>query len=250
MFMSVAETKLAFGVDPRRTERYSLRQSRYDALAEEIDALAGQAAREGRRLQVLDIGGGGGPTSLHLKKRPHFGAIDLDEADLDPQYSPGRTFVRKFFHGDLTKGYPEIASNFYDVVVCEQVLEHLRELEVAMATIGRVTKPGGRAIVGVPIFPPPLDIARRRLVPIIDKATGFRGNRTHVQAFTLASFKRTLLAHSGLKFIKARGFRIVSGGLLRPLEEHRWWWAFNRWLGAKIPFACIETQLLLEKPLA
>jgi SAM-dependent methyltransferase len=239
---------MAFGVDPRRGERYSLRQARYDALAHDIDALAGQAARVGGRLQVLDIGGGGGSTWLHLRARSHYAFIDMDEADLDPQFSSDRTFIRRFFHGDLTKGYPDIPSNFYDVVICEQVLEHLHELELAMATIGRVVKPGGRAFVGVPIFPPPLHLARRHLVPLLDRMTGYRGNRTHVQAFSLATFKAKVLAYSGLILIEARGFRIISGGILRPLEHHRWWWAFNRWLGAKIPAACIEVQVILEKP--
>jgi SAM-dependent methyltransferase len=127
-------------------------------------------------------------------------------------------------------------------------LEHLHELDVAMATIGRVVKPGGRAFVGVPIFPPPLHLARRYLVPTIDAITRHRGNRTHVQAFSLASFKAKMLAHSGLRVLETRGFRIISGGILRPLENHRWWWAFNRRLGAIVPAACIEVQAVLEKP--
>ncbi len=239
---------MAFGVDPRRAERYSLRQARYDALAHDIDALAERAARAGVRLQVLDIGGGGGPAALHLRARAHFAVIDLDETDIDSRHSPERTFIRRFFHGDLTKGYPEIPSNFYDVVICEQVLEHLHELDVAMATIGRVVKPGGRAFVGVPIFPPPLHLARRHLVPALDAMNRRRGHRTHVQAFSLSTFTSKMLACSGLRLLEARGFRIISGGILRPLEHHRWWWAFNRRLGAKFPAACIEVQAVLEKP--
>jgi hypothetical protein len=46
-----------------------------------------------------------------------------------------------------------------------------------------------------------------------------------------------------------RGFRIISGGPFRPLEELRSWWAFNRWLGAKLPAACVEVQVVLEKKL-
>jgi hypothetical protein len=40
--------RLAYGVDPRRPQRYSLRQARYDALARDIDALAAKAAKQGR----------------------------------------------------------------------------------------------------------------------------------------------------------------------------------------------------------
>jgi hypothetical protein len=44
-----------------------------------------------------------------------------------------------------------------------------------------------------------------------------------------------------------RGFRIISGGLLRPLENYRWWWRFNRRLGARLPAACIEAQIIARK---
>jgi SAM-dependent methyltransferase len=245
--LSAAPVRLAYGVDPRRPERYSLRQSRYDALAHDIDALAGAAAKAGRRLSVLDIGSGGGATPRHLRARPNFRAIDIDATDVDRQYNVDATLYRAMFIGDLTKGYPELASGSYDVVVCEQVLEHLLELATPMATFGRLLKRGGRAFIGAPIFLPPLHLARRHLVPAIDRLTGSNHRRDHVQAFTLAHLKAALLAHSGLDFIEARGFRIISGGVLRPLEERRWWWAFNRWLGATLPAACIEAQIVLEK---
>jgi SAM-dependent methyltransferase len=245
---SAARPRLAFGVDPFRPQRYSLRQARYDALAHDLDALAAAAARAGRRLSVLDIGSGSGSTPRHLRARPNFGAIDIDATDVDRQYNVDVSLYRNLFIGDLTEGHPELASASYDVIVCEQVLEHLTELEVPIATFGRLLKPGGRAFIGAPIFLPPLHLARRHLVPVLDRLVGSKRNRTHVQAFTLAALKAALLAHSGLRFIEARGFRIVSGGVLRPLEERRWWWAFNRWLGARLPAACIEVQIVLEKP--
>jgi hypothetical protein len=40
---------------------------------------------------------------------------------------------------------------------------------------------------------------------------------------------------------------VISGGILRPLENHRWWWKFNRWLGERIPAACIEIQAIMQK---
>ena len=45
-----------------------------------------------------------------------------------------------------------------------------------------------------------------------------------------------------------RGFRVISGGPLRALEHHRWWWRFNRRLGALAPWACVEIQAIFEKP--
>jgi hypothetical protein len=51
-----------------------------------------------------------------------------------------------------------------------------------------------------------------------------------------------------LEIEQVRGFRIVSGGPLRPLESYRWWWQFNRRLGARLPSLCTEVQVVAQKP--
>ena len=144
-------------------------------------------------------------------------------------------------------GYPQIPSNSFDVVICEQLLEHLTEIGVAIETLARILKPGGTLIVGVPIFPAPLHILRQRVVPILDAIVRRKRGRGHLQAFSLSSFLHQM-RQQHLKLVKVRGFRIVSGGILRPLENHRWWWRFNRWLGERVPAVCIEVQAILEKP--
>jgi len=70
---------------------------------------------------------------------------------------------------------------------------------------------------------------------------------SHQQAFSLASFRRLLRRYPQLEPVTERGFRIVSGGLLRPLDNYRWWWQLNRRLGARLPALCIEAQLILRK---
>jgi len=115
----------AFGIDPKRAQRYNLRQARYDALAHDIDVLAGKAALAGERLAVLDMGCGKGAAAMHLRVRPNFGAIDIDATDLGEKYKLDTSLYRCIFYGDLTKGYPELPDASYDVVICEQVLEHL-----------------------------------------------------------------------------------------------------------------------------
>src|SRR5579872_7309879 len=56
----LSKTDRASGVDPHRGQRYSLRQARYDALAEDISGWAAAAARAGETLSVLDVGCGSG----------------------------------------------------------------------------------------------------------------------------------------------------------------------------------------------
>jgi hypothetical protein len=110
----------------------------------------------------------------------------------------------------------------------------------------RVLRPGGTLVIGVPIFPPPLHLARKHLVPLLPHALR-PDDSTHQQAFSLASFLRELRKQSSLRVERVRGFRIVSGGLLRPLENYRWWWRFNRRLGELLPAACIEAQIIARK---
>jgi SAM-dependent methyltransferase len=239
----------AFGVDPHRREFYSLRQSRYDALAHDIDRAAGEAARAGGKLRLLEIGCGTGVLLRYLEVRPNFAAIEISGTELsDKLHFYGRELYHDFFIGDLMAGYPQIATDSYDMVICEQVLEHLPRLDGAIATLERVLKPGGILIVGVPIFPPPLHLMRRHVVPRLDRIFPPKNSRGHLQHFSRGSFLAEMRRHSRLEFVAARGFRIISGGMLRPLENHRWWWRANRRLGAWLPGACIEIQAILTKP--
>src|SRR5205085_11124277 len=115
---------------------------------------------------------------------------------------------REYFVADLTGGYPEIASERYDVVVCEQMLEHLGQLDTALATLARLVRPGGRLVIGVPIFFPPLHLARKYLVPRLARVLRHPGTASHQQAFSLYSFRRLLRHIPDLTLEQARGFRI------------------------------------------
>jgi len=237
----------AFGVDPRRPEFYSLRQARYDALADDIDALAAKAALDGRTLKVIDVGCSDGTLLRHLEPRPHFDAIEFHGADFKPHalYRPER--YASYVIDDLMAGNPKSASNAFDVVSCEQVLEHIADISKAIPALERIAKPGGLVSIGVPIFPPPLAAARRAYVQASLK---LRPTKTwsHIQTFSLRSILRQVRTTTHLQLVEARGFRVVSGGILRTLENRRDWYDFNRRLGRAAPWACVEAQALFLKP--
>ena len=238
---------MAFGVDPRRRERYSLRQSRYFALALDCSRLAGEKKRRGERLTLLDIGVQNGVAMRYIEVQPDADNIDFYGADIKIGKIYRGEVWKAIYQGDFMQGYPEIADDSFDVVICEQVLEHLPELETAVRTFERVLKPGGTLIVGVPIFIGPFAWLRSHFVPFFDRFTHHRKARHHVQAFSLCSIKKLLQVYTRLQIDKVRGFRIISGGILRPLENRRWWWRFNTWLGGLIPAVCIEIQLIAHK---
>src|SRR5438874_5312210 len=126
----------AFGIDPTRPERYSLRQSRYEALAADISAWASEAARRGETLSLIDVGCGWGPLLRYLDSKPHFDRLRISATDMREDTALYRKEqYEEYLIGDLTDGYPEIPSGRYDIVVCEQVLEHLDRLDTAIDTL-------------------------------------------------------------------------------------------------------------------
>jgi SAM-dependent methyltransferase len=231
-------------IEPRP---YRLRVSRYAVLAQDISDWAGAAARDRRTLSVIDVGCGWGVLLHYLDTKPHFDSVALSGADLTDTALYKKELYREFFTGDLAGGYPQIGSERYDVVVCEQVLEHLDALDTAIATLVRIVRPGGTLVIGVPIFFPPLHLARKHLVPPLARILRHPATASHQQAFSLYSFRRLLRKFPDLAIEQVRGFRIISGGLLRPLENYRWWFELNRRLGELVPALCIEVQFILRK---
>lgn len=76
------------------------------------------------------------------------------------QYTPGDKFAEMFESTypadtvciDIT-AMPQIADNTYDVILCSHVLEYVKEDSKAMREMLRVLKPGGKALLQVPLKP-------------------------------------------------------------------------------------------------
>ena len=239
---------LAFGVEPSRY-RYRLRLARYMELAEAVANVARQSATRGQAsLELLDLGVGRGRTLRYLEphrcvERIRFVGVDVSAHRLAQVYGGKRWTLLQH---DIQDGLPFESASF-DVIVCEQVLEHLRAPQAAVAEMARILRPGGTLIVGVPIFPRGIDQVRRRMAARYNAWLGRRSD--HPQTFTLRSLRRILEQTGAFDIQHARGFRIVSGGVLGFLENSRWWWRCNRALGKMVPWACTEVQIVACKPI-
>jgi len=239
---------LAFGVDPFRAELYSLRQARIHEIARDIQDMAAHAESGGRRLSVLEIGVEYGLLKKHLDVWPAARNVDFYGADINRDTANTVRDWAGFWIGDLCDGYPDIPSQSFDVIVCDQVLEHLTTLDKALHTLERLLRPGGILCVGVPIFPHGFHLLRGPLVALADRL--HPKPRGHVQTFSHRSFRQLIRTCTTLEILSSRGFRIVSGGILRPLENYRAWWRFNRWLGRRVPGLCIEVQIIARRSTA
>jgi SAM-dependent methyltransferase len=186
---------------------------------------------------------------MYVEVHAGTACIDYHAAD---RYPAGRQRVYKhqqWHHHqiDAEQGMPQLESDQFDVVICEQMLEHLHNAAGALAELVRVLRPGGLLIVGVPTFPHGPHLIRKHLVPFFDRLVD-RRPRPHVQAFSKRSFLAMLRQTCGNVAVQqTRGFRIASGGILRPLEYCRWWWRLNRKIGQLVPGLCVEIQIVASK---
>jgi SAM-dependent methyltransferase len=104
---------------------------------------------------------------LFLKQKTNFFSQKLSVLHIAPEHC----FMKRFekIHGDtyitgdiespLAKIKMDIhqmpfADNTFDVVLCNHVLEHVKDDIVAMGEIRRVLKPGGWSVMQVPFFSP------------------------------------------------------------------------------------------------
>ncbi len=241
------KTKLAFGIEPS-PRRYRLRLARYPAMAEEIAAFVNeQNLKNDQKINLLDIGVGRGRSMQFTDVTGASGNIAFFGIDSSPKrlatiYCPQRWTLKNC---DISNGKIPFDSEMFDIVVCEQVIEHLDNPTPSLLEMSRLLRPGGLLIIGTAATWPGVSLAYRYLVPIFDRFMGIK--RGHQQIFTCWSFKRLIKNTGDFSILKTRGFRIASGGLIAWLENYRFWYRFNRILGRIIPTLCPDIQIIAIK---
>lgn len=242
--LTYSKDHYAFGVE-KTYWKYRLRYARYWELANTIAHIV--RARESSPVYLLDIGVGRGRTLQYLEifdeviQKIEFFGIDIKKRRLNSVYKPDQWHL---VQANLENGLP-FSNEAFDIVICEQVLEHLSRPHAAIDRIEHVLAEDGTLIAGVPIFPPLLYQIRRHIVPKVDEWFGIE--RGHEQVFTNNTFTALLNNNDHLTVQDTRGFRFISGGLLGFLENYRWWWQFQRKLGHRFPGGTIEVQAVAKK---
>jgi SAM-dependent methyltransferase len=119
------------GRRPRFTDAYYLH---YSALVLSLARARDRYVKE--RVAVLDVGCG------HMPYYPLFANIATDYVgtDVTPDAGPRIRYVCPVERLSV----PDAS---FDLVICTQVLEHVRRPEEALAEIGRVLRPGGHAFI-------------------------------------------------------------------------------------------------------
>jgi SAM-dependent methyltransferase len=154
------------------------------------------------------------PTSvLHIAPEP---AIERRLRGLrDVRYTSGDISGRGV---DMRIDVCEIpfADGQFDIVICNHVLEHVLEDKTAMKEINRVLKPGGRAIVIVPIDCNRKSTFEDSEITDPQERLLYFGQRDHVRIYGLDYFDR--LRHAGFHVERWKASCLQEFALL-PDEE-------------------------------
>lgn len=208
-----------------------------------LEAIAERAApRPGQRL--LDIGCGNG---LLLGAFSGSGAR-LVGLDRSPEMIAltARTAPEALAAVGDARSLP-VASSSIDILVSRAVLQHVAELERALAEFRRVLRPKGRCVILVPVTNPLLALARSMaslLVPARRELSGtLRGSGVYLAALRCAGFRVLRAETFGLIFYALSGY---GTGISVPLVPESLWrrtLAFDelllrlpgtRWLGVNL----------------
>jgi len=183
--------------------------------------------------RVLEVGSGIGNLSEFLIDRSRVVLSDTDPVYLER--------LRHRFAGNarvavvalrLPTFHPELIQERFDTIICLNVLEHVRDDRLSLATLYRLVQPGGRLILLVPALP--------TIYGALDRALG------HFRRYTPAELRR--------KYAEA-GFRMRHLEYFNLAGIPGWWFtgrvlkrdlipaASLRWFDALVPVFRLERFL-------
>jgi ubiquinone/menaquinone biosynthesis C-methylase UbiE len=165
--------------------------------------------KDSRSLSILDVGCGDGRDLLAAKAAIGPAThVELYGIECTPELIKGaQRHGVKTSQVDLECSKLPFHDGFFDVVMANQVLEHLKNWIWAFHELARVTKPGGVLIVGVPNL---AAFHNRLLILFGRQPSCIKADGPHVRGFTHHELQRLARSASGLKMIDTGG-TIVYG---------------------------------------
>ena len=176
----------------------------FSTVREEIEGLLPATAE-----RILEVGCGAGATLAWLKQR----WPDAWVAGADVNAEQIALAAARIDHAercDLDRTVPSIAPSSIDLLLCLDVLEHLRDPWAALRTLGALVRPGGCVIASVP------NVRHASVLwPLLCRGRWHYGgsgilDRTHLRFFTRASAIE-LVRDAGFEVRAVRGLGTEPG---------------------------------------
>ncbi len=102
------------------------------------------------RQKVLEIGAGGGDTLLYIKVNELASEVMGVELLRMPDSNQQHPLIDKFQIADIEQENVNAPEEYFDIIICADILEHLADPWGCVARISRHLKKGGRLISSIP----------------------------------------------------------------------------------------------------
>jgi 2-polyprenyl-3-methyl-5-hydroxy-6-metoxy-1,4-benzoquinol methylase len=161
--------------------------------------------------RVLDIGCGDGLFGKYLKEKfdCEVWGVEFEKGSADRATNN----LDKVFHGDIAVLLDELPDNYFDLVVCNDVLEHLYDPYSVLTKVRDKMVENGKVISSIPH----IRYYRAIVAIIFNKEFTYTASgifdRTHIRWFTKSTIKEMFL-NSGYKIDKLIG--INKSKSIRP----------------------------------
>lgn len=151
---------------------------------------------------ILDVGCNDGSRTMFMAEHFRINAKNVYGIDYDDELI---TLCRQRFNAekvDLEVDNIPYENDFFDLVICNQVVEHLKNYRKVIKDLVRVTREGGYIIIGIPNL--------AHLINRIYLLFGFQPicihlDGPHVRAFTHRSFLKMLANFKVIELIDCTG---------------------------------------------
>ncbi len=152
-----------------------------------------ELAGDVRGLELAEVGSGGGHV-LRMFREAHLTAIDVSTVFLETARKNLAGYDARFIKGEVDK--LDLPAASFDRIICTEVLEHTEDPEAILATIARLLRPHGVAVITVPNDPLILKLKGAVRRTPVGWALGDRvkwgGDEFHAHRWTPAQFESLL----------------------------------------------------------
>lgn len=159
-------------------------------------------------INMLDVGCGNGDRTLRIAEYFGITADNTFGLDSNDEYIAS---IKKKFHVnkiDLENDDIPHGENRFDLVICNQVLEHLKNYKNVINNLLKVTKFGGYIVIGIPNL---AHLINRIYLLFGIQPMCIHLDSSHVRGFTHRGFKKLLKSYHGIKIVDC------TGALMYPL---------------------------------
>ncbi|MVM39568.1 methyltransferase domain-containing protein [Spirosoma sp. HMF3257] len=133
--------------------------------------------------RVLEIGSGGCDTLVAIKERKLAAEVFGVELFAIPNSNQQNTLIDRLFIGNIEDQLPDYPTDYFDVILCGDVLEHLIDPWKTVERITPYLKKGGVIIVSCPNIREVVNLSRIFLTGRFQyKASGIM-DKTHLRFF-------------------------------------------------------------------